>query len=147
MVSHSVEGATKRPDAGRNADEHNRADAETIALDLRRYLADRPVLARSTSRLRRLRLFGRRNAAPLRRIGAALLLLAGLTTYAWTSYHRSEQHRLGAESSLRNLLELSRFMIDEIGAESDPATLPELLGRVGHRPHVPRLSRMAEPYP
>jgi serine/threonine protein kinase/predicted negative regulator of RcsB-dependent stress response len=68
------------------------ASASELAADLRRYLADEPVMARPLTAMYMLRKFARRNRPAV--VGAALLLasiLAGLAGVAWQA--REARHR------------------------------------------------------
>ncbi len=80
--------------------------AEELADDLRRFLADEPIMARRTSEWERMRMWGRRNPA-LATLSASLLLLLAVVAAAATTavfYLRatldiSEQHREHAEKA------------------------------------------------
>lgn len=74
------------------------ASLEALALDLRRYLTDRPVLARRTPMLRRAQLFARRNASSLGHIALIVTVLAGCFIAAQVQRERAVRSREHTES-------------------------------------------------
>jgi tetratricopeptide (TPR) repeat protein len=102
--------------------EKNPADryttAQELAGDLRRYLEDRPLLARRPTAIQRLRKFVRRHSAVAATAGAALALLLIVASLGllWNNLMiRREQGRTkAANERLRDNLELSLKTLDEI---------------------------------
>jgi serine/threonine protein kinase len=100
------------------------SDPSALALDIRRFLTDRPVLARRTPPVRRARLFVRRHAAPLRRLGICLALLLTGTIIAASEWDRAERFRRAAEARSENTLEVCAFVLDELGTGTWEGKIP-----------------------
>jgi serine/threonine-protein kinase len=90
------------------------SDPEALALDLLRYLTDRPVVARHSPLAHRARLFLRRYAAPLRRLAAAAGILLACSLVAAREWSRSEGYRRGAEAEVSCTLAACEFILDEL---------------------------------
>jgi WD40 repeat protein len=73
------------------------ATAESLAEDLRRFLADRPIKARPVGRLERAARWARRNPAPAALVPVSGLALLGLVTIG-VGYHYNERLRAAFEA-------------------------------------------------
>lgn len=102
---------------------------EELALDLRRYLTDLPVLARRTPPLRRARLFLRRHAEPLRRLAVAGLILVVGTLASASDWRSSARYRDVTEAHVASTIGACEFILDELdtGAAAGKLKRDELI--------------------
>ncbi len=98
---------------------------EALALDMRRYLTDQPVLSRRTPPFRRARLFLRRHADPLRRIATGVVILVVGSIVAANEWTRADHFRLQAVESAASVLEVSAIVLDELCEGSGRGKLPD----------------------
>lgn len=102
-------------------------DAGVLAADLRRWRANRPILARPDSRAYRVRKYVARHRVLASATGLVLLSLGGGLAIALVQYGRAEERRLIAEDSLAEARRQERiasavaaFLTDDVIAAADP---------------------------
>ncbi|HWE38072.1 MAG TPA: serine/threonine-protein kinase [Isosphaeraceae bacterium] len=128
--------------------EHRYAHAGAMADDLRRFLEDRPILARRATPFERAWRWSRRNRplAGLTATAAASLVLAAVV--GWVGYARAEARRIEAERATKRAEDNVALSLDVFGelfealAPRDGVSTPPLglLGR--HAPHGPDVGPM-----
>jgi tetratricopeptide (TPR) repeat protein len=123
------------------------ASAAELALDLRRFLAERPIAARPASTIYQLRKFARRNRGLVAGVAAAFAFLvvgvAGTTTEmlrALAAEGRAETRRAEAERSASEAREVQGFLEDilqsiqpDVAAGQDTALVRRMLDDAARR--------------
>ena len=97
------------------------ASVDALAADLRRWLAQRPVLARRGQRLYRARRFLQRNRWPLTAAAALLLsVLAGLATSLYSLHQTRVQQRLAEQrlQQLQRMVQFQQSMYDSVDIDA-----------------------------
>lgn len=116
------------------------ANAESMAVDLRHWLAHEPITARPDTRLYVLSRFVRRHRWSVAASSAAVLALVGLTGVSVLQAHRAERAEQQAEQRRQRADDLLGYMLGEFADKLRPIGRLELLDSVGSK----ALSYLAE---
>jgi serine/threonine protein kinase len=96
------------------------ASASALAADLRRFLADEPILARPPSTWYHLTKFTKRNRALVGALAAVFVVLAGSLAAVGAALRTAERQRSIAEGEREILAQVNTFLVDDLIAKADP---------------------------
>ncbi len=109
------------------------ANAESMAVDLRHWLAHEPITARPDTRFYVLRRFVRRHRWSVAASSAAVLALVGLTGVSVLQARRAERAEHQAQERRQRADDLLSFMLGEFADKLRPIGRLELLDSVGSK--------------
>jgi len=109
------------------------ANAESMAVDLRHWLAHEPITARPDTRFYVLRRFVRRHRWSVAASSAAVLALVGLTGVSVLQARRAERAEHQAQERRQRADDLLSFMLGEFADKLRPVGRLELLDSVGSK--------------
>ncbi len=109
------------------------ANAESMAVDLRHWLAHEPITARPDTRLYVLSRFVRRHRWSVAASSAAVLALVGLTGVSVLQAHRAERAEHQAQERRQQADDLLSYMLGEFADKLRPVGRLELLDSVGSK--------------
>lgn len=94
--------------------------ASALAADIRRFLADEPILARPPSTWYHLSKFTKRNRVAVGALAAVFLILAGSLVVVGLSLREARRARTVAEAERGILADVNAFLLDDLIAQADP---------------------------